>query len=65
MEIIKHGNAVQQGICLSCNCEFIYNHKDIKEHYTNIPFSSHFHYEKFVQCPECGSSITIKESYYE
>lgn len=61
MIIIKHGDTMKHGKCLKCNCEFLYQHKDVKYYYNRIyAYESELEFT-YVNCPECDSIVTVEE----
>ena len=56
MEIIKHGNTVINGKCPKCECEFLYQKKDIEYSYdiSKLKYT-------YIICPECGKIIIIDD----
>ena len=61
MEIIKHGDTAQIAECPNCHCKFYYNGKDV-EHECSNAFVVYIEWD-YIECPECGDHITIKEVY--
>lgn len=62
MEILKHGNTVINGKCPKCECEFLYQKKDIEYSYDRInAYESELEYT-YIICPECGKIIIIDDS---
>jgi len=61
MEILKHGNTVINGKCPKCECEFLYQKRDIEYSYDRInAYESKLEYT-YIICPECGKIIIIDD----
>ena len=64
MEIIKHGKTYevpQVKVCPDCECEFSYTKKDIQENWVRKnAYDSDLIYT-YINCPECGKTIIIKD----
>ena len=64
MEIIKHGRtyeAPQVEVCPVCECEFAYVRKDIKENWVRVTSEDSDLIYTYINCPECGKTIIIKD----
>lgn len=64
MEIIKHGKSYetpQVKVCPVCECEFSYVKKDIKENWVRITSEDSDLISTYINCPECGKTITIDD----
>lgn len=60
MKVLKHGCFIEEAKCERCGCEFEYNDfMDIKYSYKDD--RKHILETKYVECPECGAEITLKE----
>lgn len=59
IEVLKHGNSYNKGICPICRCEFLYQNEDIHNEETRInAYESKTEY-RYVKCPECGHKIAV------
>ena len=64
MEIIKHGKtyeAPQEQVCPACECVFTYVKKDIKENWVRENTYESDLTCTYINCPECGKTIIIKD----
>lgn len=48
------------GVCSNCSMHFTYSEQDIEYEHDYI-FFIHWKTTKFVQCPECGHLLVIKD----
>ena len=64
MEIIKHGKTYEEPqvkVCPVCECEFSYVKKDIKAHWVRVTVEDSDLTHTYINCPECGKTIIIKD----
>lgn len=64
MEIIKHGityEVPQVEVCPVCECEFSYVTKDITAHWVRVTAEDSDLLYTYINCPECGKTIIIKD----
>ena len=64
MEIIKHGKTYvppQVKVCPDCDCEFSYVQGDITQNWVRFRSEDSDITHTYVNCPECGKTIIIKD----
>ena len=65
MQVSRHGTKwnddfPKQEMCNKCKCVFLYDKKDIREHYhQHFPTPPAYMVELYFYCPECQNKINI------